>query len=148
MVHSVGRFVLSFALCFFVLVCFSVILVLRIPRLGKRKLILVLFVRLFDSRLFGFVFPLPLGVWEGLRLVIVALPGLFSYLFWVKKINDEPSHVDLHCLQMCMFWFAGLKDKFAIYNCSIHPLDFLLLSSCMFSGKIRLSFSLTFFFFI
>ena len=28
-------------------------------------------------------FPLPLGVWEGLRFVIVALPGLFSYLFWI-----------------------------------------------------------------
>ena len=27
------------------------------------------------------LFPLPLGVWEGLRFVIVALPGLFSYLF-------------------------------------------------------------------
>ena len=27
-------------------------------------------------------FPLPLGVWEGLRFVIVALPGLFFYLFW------------------------------------------------------------------
>ena len=26
-------------------------------------------------------FPLPLGVWEGLRFVIVARPGLFSYLF-------------------------------------------------------------------
>ena len=26
-------------------------------------------------------FPLPLGVWEGLRFVIVAIPGLFSYLF-------------------------------------------------------------------
>ena len=26
-------------------------------------------------------FPLPLGVWEGLRFVIVALPGLFSYHF-------------------------------------------------------------------
>ena len=25
--------------------------------------------------------PLPLGVWEGLRFVIVALPGIFSYLF-------------------------------------------------------------------
>ena len=25
-------------------------------------------------------FPLPLGVWEGLRFVIVALPGLFFYL--------------------------------------------------------------------
>ena len=27
------------------------------------------------------LFPLPLRVWEGLQLVIVALPGLFSYLF-------------------------------------------------------------------
>ena len=27
------------------------------------------------------LFPLPLGVWEGLRFVIVALPGLLSYLF-------------------------------------------------------------------
>ena len=27
-------------------------------------------------------FPLPLGVCEGLRFVIVALPGLFSYLFF------------------------------------------------------------------
>ena len=30
-------------------------------------------------------FPLPLGVWEGLRFVIVALPGLFSYLFFYKE---------------------------------------------------------------
>ena len=28
------------------------------------------------------LFPLPLGVWEGLRFVIVALPGLFSYLLF------------------------------------------------------------------
>ena len=27
-------------------------------------------------------FPLPLGVWEGLRFVIVAFPGLFSYPFF------------------------------------------------------------------
>ena len=27
-------------------------------------------------------FPLPLGVWERLRFVIVALPGLLSYLFF------------------------------------------------------------------
>ena len=27
------------------------------------------------------LFPRPLGVWEGQRLVIKALPGLFSYLF-------------------------------------------------------------------
>ena len=30
-------------------------------------------------------FPLPLGIWEGLRFVIVALPGLFSYLFWLYQ---------------------------------------------------------------
>ena len=34
---------------------FSVLLALRLPRLGKRKLILVIFVRLFDLCLFGFV---------------------------------------------------------------------------------------------
>ena len=28
-------------------------------------------------------FPLPLGIWEGLRFVIVELPGLFSYLFFI-----------------------------------------------------------------
>ena len=28
-------------------------------------------------------FRLPLGAWEGLRFVIVALPGLFSYLFFL-----------------------------------------------------------------
>ena len=46
---------------FYVLPCvilflrFSVFLALRLPRLGKRELILVLFVRLFDLCLFGFV---------------------------------------------------------------------------------------------
>ena len=40
-------------LCF-VLVFFSLFLALRLPRLGKRELILVLFVRLFGLRLFGF----------------------------------------------------------------------------------------------
>ena len=32
-------------------------------------------------RVWIFRVPLSLGVWEGLRFVIVALPGLFSYLF-------------------------------------------------------------------
>ena len=34
--------------------CFSALSALRLPRLEKRELILVLFVRLFDLRLFGF----------------------------------------------------------------------------------------------
>ena len=41
--------------CSFVVVFFSVLLALRLPGLGKRDLILVFFVRLFDLWLFGFV---------------------------------------------------------------------------------------------
>ena len=41
--------------CVILFLCFSVLISLRLPRLGKRELILVLFVRLFDLRLFGFV---------------------------------------------------------------------------------------------
>ena len=65
--------------CAILFLCFSVVLALRLPRLGKRELIFEPFVRFFDLRLFGFVFPL--GVREGLRFVIVALPGLVSYPF-------------------------------------------------------------------
>ena len=41
--------------CVILFLCFSVLLVLRLPHLGKRELILVLFVRLFDLCLFRFV---------------------------------------------------------------------------------------------
>ena len=40
--------------CVILFLCFSVLLTLRLPRLGKRELILVLFVRLFDLCWFGF----------------------------------------------------------------------------------------------
>ena len=57
--------------CVILFLCFSVLLVLRLPRLGKRELILVLFVRLFGLCLFrfvGFLFLLGSGKgWEGLR---------------------------------------------------------------------------------
>ena len=38
-------------------------------------------------------FPLPLGVWEGLRFVIVALPGLFSYLFLTGPLTSNSNSV-------------------------------------------------------
>ena len=41
--------------CVILFLCFSVVLALRLPRLGKRGLILVLFVCLIDLCLFGFV---------------------------------------------------------------------------------------------
>ena len=85
-----GIFVLAFFVLFFFLFFFffSVLLALRLPRLGKRELILVLFVRLFDLCLFWICrFSLPLDVWEGLRFVNVALPGLFSYLFFCDCVT-------------------------------------------------------------
>ena len=39
-----------------VYLCVSVLLAFRLPCMGKRELILVLFVRLFDLRLFRFVY--------------------------------------------------------------------------------------------
>ena len=42
--------------CVILFLCLSVFLALRLPCLGKRELILVFFVRLFDLYLFGFVF--------------------------------------------------------------------------------------------
>ena len=41
--------------CVILFLCFSILLVLRLPRLGKRELILLLFVRLFGLCLFRFV---------------------------------------------------------------------------------------------
>ena len=57
-------------MCHFVL-DFSVLLVLRLPRLGKRELILVLFVRLFGLCLFRFVgFLFLLGSGKGCSLLL------------------------------------------------------------------------------
>ena len=54
LVYSTMRFVLCLTLCYIVLVFFSPFSI-AITSLEKRELILVLFVRLFDLCLFGFV---------------------------------------------------------------------------------------------
>ena len=55
--------------CVVLFLCFSVLLVLRLPRLGKRELILMLFVRLFGLCLFRFVgFLFHLGSGKGCGL--------------------------------------------------------------------------------
>ena len=81
MVYSTRRFVVCLSMCHFVLVFFSP-LSIAITSLDEENANLsdfrtsVRFVLVWICR-----FPLPLGVWEGLRFVIVAVPGLFSYLF-------------------------------------------------------------------
>ena len=65
-------FVLSLALCYFVLVFFSPFS-LRLPRLGEERANLSAFRTFVRIALVWFcLFPLPLPVWDGLRIVIVA----------------------------------------------------------------------------
>ena len=72
---------------------FSVLLALRLPRLGKREeervslCAVCTFVRF--AHVWFCMFPLPLNVWEGLRFVIVALPGLFSYPFFFFIVYEQ-----------------------------------------------------------
>ena len=55
--------------CVILFLWFSVLLALRLPRLGNRELILVIFVCLFDLCLFGFVgFLFFLVSWKGCGL--------------------------------------------------------------------------------
>ena len=68
--------------CHFVLVFFSPFSI-AVTSLGEGRANLSAF-RTFVRfvLLWIFRFPLPLWVWEWLRFVVVALPGLFSYLFF------------------------------------------------------------------
>ena len=81
-VYSTRRFVLCLTLCHFVLVFFRPFSI-AITSLGEERANLSAF-RTFVRFVLVWIcrFPLPLGVWEGLRVVIMALPGLFSYLFF------------------------------------------------------------------
>ena len=88
MVYSTRRFVLCRTLRHFVLVFFGPFSI-AITSLGEERANLsalrtfVRFVLVWICR-----FPFPLGVWEGLRFVIVALPGLISYLFFFYMFVD------------------------------------------------------------
>ena len=83
MVYSTRRFVVCLTLCRFVLVFFSPFSI-AITSLGEERANLSAF-RAFDRfvLVWNCRFSLPLDVKEGLRFVIVALPGLFSYLFFL-----------------------------------------------------------------
>ena len=83
-VYSTKRFVVCLTLCHFVLVFFNPFSITT-TSLGEERANLSAF-RTFDRFVLVWIcrFPLPLGVWEGLRFVILALPGLSSYLFFVR----------------------------------------------------------------
>ena len=79
-----------------------------------------------------------LGVWEGLRFVIVALPGLFSYLFFVRYIgyrnfiNDLIKHVSLlilvhvrllFCLKLLTSYLTAVKKHWIRYYDTVYERD-------------------------
>ena len=81
MVYSTRRFVLCLTQCYFVLVFFNRFSI-AITSLGEEIVNLRVFRAFVRFALIWFcLVRLPLCVWEGLRFVTVALPGLFSYLF-------------------------------------------------------------------
>ena len=82
MVYSTKRFVLCVTLCYFVVVLFSPFSI-AITSLGEERANLISCRTFVRFALIWLCLFLPLGVWEGLRFVNAALPGLFSYLFWV-----------------------------------------------------------------
>ena len=63
---------------------------IAITSLGEERAYLSAFRTFVRFALVWFcLFPLPLGVWEGLWFVIVALPGLFSYLFSLVNLMTK-----------------------------------------------------------
>ena len=88
----------------FVLV-FSVLLTLRLPRFGKRALILFLFVRLFDLRLFGFVCYL-LVFWRAAACDCdTPWTFLLPFLIWTVQKN----------IYLQWFWHSVFVKSFFLY---------------------------------
>ena len=137
--------------CAILFLCFSVLLVLRLPCLGKRELILVLFVRLFDLCLFGFVgFLFLLGsgkgcglwLWHSLDFSLTFLCYQFGFLWypWLDEFigkSERPIFVQWllpHSLcQSTYHFFTGLWYE---YPCKSH---FILEKGEVYRGK-RLSY--------
>ena len=69
--------------CVILFLCFFSLFSIAIPSLGEERANLSAF-RTFVQFVLVWIcrFPFPLGVLEGLRFMIVTLPGRFSYLFF------------------------------------------------------------------
>ena len=102
-VYSTRRFVVCLSVCHFVVVFFSPFSI-AITSLGEERANLSAF-RTFVRFVLVWIcrFPLPLGVWDGLRFVIVALPGLFSYLLF----SYVTLVLSLFVPHLCFFWWLG-----------------------------------------
>ena len=71
-------------------------------------------------------FPLPLGVSEGLRFVIVALPGIFSYLFFICGVLFLSFSVP-------HLFFTWCHGEAVLYDCVISGYPPICLLQLMFT---------------
>ena len=122
-VYSTRRFVVCLSVCHFVLVFFSPFSI-AITSLGEERANLSAF-RTFVRFVLVWIcrFPLPIGVWEGLRFVIVALPGLFSYLLLntpvIYSTDRSKAVVPVLVLLFVALWFIPRGDSFYVLSCVI-----------------------------
>ena len=87
--------------CVILFLCFFSPFSIAISSLGEERANLSAF-RTFVRFVLVWIcrFPLPLGVWEGLQFVTVALPGLFSYLFFYSiKVGFKGVNIILACFR-------------------------------------------------
>ena len=115
MVYSTRRFVVCLSVCHFVLVFFSPFST-AISSLGEERANLSVF-RTFVRFVLVWIcwFPLPLGVWEGLRFVIVALPGLFSYLFLLYSVFPKDPQLGTFGIAAAVLRFAkAIKYRYSV----------------------------------
>ena len=131
-------YLVQFCSCVFFFSPFSI----AITSLGEERANLSAF-RMFDRFVLVWIcrFPLPLYVWEGLRFVIVALPGLFSYLFcdcgtpwtfsyfFVYSTDRPKAVVPVLVLLFVALWFILQGDLFYLLPCVILFLCFSVLSA-------------------
>ena len=114
--------------CVILFLCFSVLLVLRLPRLRKRELILVLFVRLFDLCLFGFVgFLFLLMSGKGCGLWLWHSLDFSLTLFY--STDRSKAVVPVLVLLLVALWFILRGDLFNVLSCVILFLCFSVLST-------------------
>ena len=92
-VYSTRLFIVCLTLCYFVLVFFSPFSIELTSLVEERANVGAFRTFVRFTFVWFCLFSFPLGVWEGLRFVIVTLPGLFSYLLCTvqnfHQIKDE-----------------------------------------------------------
>ena len=132
--------------CVILFLCISVLLALRLPRLGKRELILVLFIRLFDLCLFefvGFLFLLVSGkgfglwLWHSLDFSLTFFSLEFTVIW--NGASNEFSYLSKHSTKYDYINNSiGIIDLLKCYT--TEKIVFLLvrdLSFCCFSSSLE-----------